>query len=96
MTTDFKERLDAARKAGKQAVKRDGQTVKALTLQILDESPGIGDPLDLLIGVLVKQDRCPLWLRSSPRHEVHEVLLAWGSVRHAMREHRKAIADGHK
>jgi len=88
MANDFKERLAAARQAGKVAAKRSGQTVKALVLRLMDA--GASDQLNILTAVLEARGELPEWLRTAPRHELAAVLGAWGSVRHAMREHRKA------
>lgn len=87
MTTTFEDRLAAAKAAGKVAAKRAGVTVKALVLRLMDS--GASDPVDILLQVLEQRDELPEWARRAPRHELAAVLTAWGSVRHAMRQHRK-------
>jgi hypothetical protein len=90
MVKDFQEQLAAARKAGKVAAKRSGQTVKALVLRLMDE--GAAEPISILVAVLEKRGECPAWLAAAPRHELAAVLAAWGSVRHVMRGHKKATS----
>lgn len=90
--SDFKAQLEAAKAAGKAAIKTRGASIRSIVSRMLDS--GEKDEMEILRTVIEEKGDGLEWISKVPDHDLMVVLKRWGSVKNAMTLWRKARITG--